>query len=322
MEVLHRQSSSLKDKLINLSKILKDLKEKKNVEKIKKLIPSMKTLKTEYEDTTTRHRHKMQTYLRCRSELESKRNIEVVNSLDYDYSKMRQFECSVENLSALPIDQLSSLGRDLMSVIANANKLKNVKGLVDLCCTRLDIGKDAAPVVLEEEDGKRKQQKEIEVSGGPAILEWLSLRDNHLETLEGVAPLLCTLEHLSIEMNRVTSLSGLLSFNGGAPSSLRTLLASNNQINDLDPLCSSSGRGEAAVPTFACLETVALYRNKISSIPKNFTLSLPNLRHLDLGRNQIRWTSHLRLEQCPLLETLILYENQVGRIMLCVGDIF
>ena len=295
----------LKEKLLKMSRELRILKEKRDIDGIKQMVPSMKTLKTEYEDA-------VKTAGAFRITLLEKRD-DHSHSTMYDYSTKRQFVCNVESLVKLPIDQLRSLGGRLMSVVANTNRLSDVLELAEICWTKRGDGEGKR---VDEDD----EDDEDDKIDGTALLEWLSLRDNRLKSLAGVAPLLSTLEHLSIEMNDIGQLDDLLyccsgdagvggGVGGGGTSAtypLRTLLASNNRIQSLGPLCYNN--------IFKCLETLALYRNNICEIPPGLTAALPNLRHLDLGRNKITSVENLNLDACPLLETLILYENLIDKM--------
>ena len=325
--------SSLKKNLITMSRKLRTLKEEKNMNAIKLLVPAMKQLKIEYEDaikTTEKYKRAVQ-----RSQKKINDREENMYPSTYDYSRKKQFVCNVEGLNELPTEQLTSIGSRLMAVIANANQLSDITELTKLCWTSN----------TKEDQEKEKKNENTDENDTKAVLEWLSLRDNRLKTLTNVSPLLSTLEYLSIEMNNITSLSHLIQSKNSATSKtterntmhqtttcypLRTLLASNNQIQSLEPLCCTtnnidnnidnninninynpSSSSSFSSSPFQCLETLSMYRNKISEIPFNLTLSLPNLRHLDLGRNQIKHIHQFNLEHCPLLETLILYENQI-----------
>lgn len=59
------------------------------------------------------------------------------------------------------------------------------------------------------------------------------------------------------------------------------------------------------------LEQLGLYRNRIARVPRRALRGLRWLRHLDLGRNQLRCLSGRCLSGCPLLQTLVLYENRL-----------
>ena len=110
-------------------------------------------------------------------------------------------------------------------------------------------------------------------------LKDLMCEDNFLEELSFLRT--CTqLRRLSLAGNRITSI-GVLS----PLPNLEEFIISNNVINDASPL---SGDDDAGVKTpFPMLASLDLSGNALPSWPI-FSKSLPNLRHLNISRNQMK----------------------------------
>jgi hypothetical protein len=149
-------------------------------------------------------------------------------------------------------------------------------------------------------------------------LRRLQLNVNKLRTLEGLETL-CSLEELSVKDNTLCNLSAI-----GNIKSLRTISADDNSINaeGLAALAGLSSLHTLSVNTnklhvlpllAGCsgLQRLHLYHNSISCLPSSSLAALCSLLHLDLGRNKLEFVCGAALSQCPLLQTLVLSQNQL-----------
>ena len=152
-----------------------------------------------------------------------------------------------------------------------------------------------------------------------ADLRRLQLNVNKLRTLEGLETL-CSLEELSVKDNALCNLSAI-----GNIRSLRTISADDNSINTegLAALAGLSSLHTLSVNTnklhvlpllAGCsgLQRLHLYHNSISCLPSSSLAALCSLLHLDLGRNKLEFVCGSALSQCPLLQTLVLSQNQLA----------
>jgi Leucine-rich repeat (LRR) protein len=151
-----------------------------------------------------------------------------------------------------------------------------------------------------------------------ADLRRLQLNVNKLQTLEGLESL-CSLEELSVKDNALCNLSAI-----GGIRSLRIISADDNSINTegLAALAGLSSLHTLSVNTnklhvlpllAGCsgLQRLHLYHNGISCLPSSSLAALCSLLHLDLGRNKLEFVCGAALSQCPLLQTLVLSQNQL-----------
>lgn len=149
-------------------------------------------------------------------------------------------------------------------------------------------------------------------------LRKLQLNVNKLRSLEGLETL-CCLEELSVKDNALCNLSAI-----AAIGSLRIISADDNSINS-DGLATLAGLSSLhtlsvktnklhILPLLAgCsgLQRLHLYHNSISCLPSSSLAALCSLLHLDLGRNKLEFVCGAALSQCPLLQTLVLSQNQL-----------
>ncbi len=283
----------LKQQLLASAKRLRSLRDCGHNDDAKALLCEMKDLKARYEAAVARLAEGKTT-----ADARAKFRAEETTTSQHG----ARFAFSVESVSELPLDQLASYsergGRGVTCVVANCNQISTCTGISEAC----------------------------------PRLRSLSLRDNRLgPTLLDIIGSVGTLEELNVEMNNVASLGDLCdgasqwrlwqeqdvdeSGGGGGssnrvyPAPLRSLLASNNTITDLSCLC--GGGGNRPRPPFPSLERLSLYRNCVPLVPPRLTQQLKWLRHLDLGRNQLRSLVGIDLALCPLLRTFICYENRI-----------
>eukprot|EP00946_MAST-07B_sp_MAST-7B-sp1_P004319 g4319.t1 len=276
-----RRAHRLKQELIDMGGKLRTMRDERNsMDQVQEVVKDMKRMKEEYQ-TLLADIAEQKVYL-AQEEKEWQLKAKAASSRHIP----ARFESSVDCLTELPMDHFRQLG-NLACIVANCNKITHVNGL--------------AGVVPE--------------------LRSLSLRDNCISDsgLADVATLTAeSLEYLCIEMNEITSLRPIVvnTDKDNADdvatvtrmSLLRGLLASNNKISDLSPLCSRNREA----PPFPYLERLSLYRNSVQWIPRELTFSLRWLRHLDLGRNELMTLDGVQFKWMPLLQVLILYENKIA----------
>eukprot|EP00946_MAST-07B_sp_MAST-7B-sp1_P004867 g4867.t1 len=279
-----RRAHQLKQELIDMGGKLRTMRDEKSpVEQVQETVKVIKCMKEEYQALLV-DIAEQKVYL-AQEEKEWQLKAKAAANASIRHIPAR-FKSSVDSLTELPMDHFRELG-SLACIVANCNKITRLHGL--------------AEVVPQ--------------------LRSLSLRDNCISDsgLADVAILTAeSLEHLCIEMNEITSLRPVVvnidednsddAARVTRMSLLRSLLASNNKISDLSPLCSRNREA----PPFPYLERLSLYRNTVQWIPRELTFSLRWLRHLDLGRNALMTLDGVHFKWMPLLQVLILYENKIA----------
>ena len=274
------QARDLKSSLIQMGVELRNLRESPHdISEMHQLVENLKKMKREYEALCKDITFEKNALA---NEEKSKERLAMEYAPEGD-KKACRFVSSVECLTQLPLAQFCS-STNLECIVANCNKIGDLNGL-----------SDSVPK-----------------------LRYLSLRDNCIsdDGMSGLSVLDSTsMEYLCLEMNQLKSLKILLQSGGAtenskkqSPSLLRYLLASNNSIECLLPLCYSADQP----PPCQYLEKLSLYRNSVTEIPRRLVHSLRWLRHLDLGRNQLTTVSGVNFGCLQLLQGLILYENQIA----------
>jgi Leucine-rich repeat (LRR) protein len=151
------------------------------------------------------------------------------------------------------------------------------------------------------------------------LLVSLECNVNQITSLHEMTHCACStsLNHLSLNDNQLTSLSGLESY-----LSLHSLHLDVNQLSDLSPIQSLPQLVTLSVKmnrltslprlSLPSLEKFDLYHNRLSSLSPESLKSLSSLTHLDLGRNKLTTLSGETLSHCQLLSHLILSQNQLS----------
>lgn len=188
------------------------------------------------------------------------------------------------SLNPLTIISISS-PRSTMETLKEAQY--NVEGL-----TSLSTISDLYGVDLQSANLNVNRLVSLEgISVFPSLRQ-LQVSDNLLTSLPAELSRLQSLEELTVDTNRISSLSLKHSM-------LRQLSASNNLIT--------------AFPMLECAQLLRLNlsNNKIEELPASAFQSTPLLIELNLGRNEIAFLDGKTISQCRFLQTLILSQNKL-----------